>query len=203
METISYGRWPAAALGIFLFKQCSFRTITIIFMVVMLCALLVLWRRSDELESELNVAKQFFEPSVDMRLSNRDIYSIYELVNEHRQRHGLKPLKVNPLLELSAKAKAYDMTFEGYWAHNNDEGLEPWYFIKSVNYPYKWAGENLARGYTSATDIANGWIKSKGHNENLLSEHYKEMGLGYVCDITLKGEDERTCLVVMHYGATL
>ncbi len=41
-----------------------------------------------------------------------------------------------------------------------------------------WVGENVAMGYPSGRAVVlQGWMKSEGHRENILSRHFRKMGL--------------------------
>ena len=97
----------------------------------------------------------------------------------------------------AASQKAADMFAKNYWAHNSPNGTTPWVFIKSSGYDYLYAGENLARGFTSSTDVIDAWMQSPGHRENMLSPNYKDIGLAVVPG-TLTGDE--TILVVEMFG---
>jgi uncharacterized protein YkwD len=132
-----------------------------------------------------------------------DTVQVYSLINAYRNEQGREPLRVNPLLEQSARAKLYDMALEHYWSHNTKEGEEPWHFLKMQGYNYTVAGENLAQGFTSAQGLVDGWKASVGHKKNLLEPKFTEMGLSYLCGsllLKVQADSEFTCLVVMHYA---
>jgi hypothetical protein len=92
------------------------------------------------------------------------------------------------------------MLAKGYWAHNAPDGTTPWVFIKAAGYEYLYAGENLARGFTTAPDTVNAWMASPGHKENILSPKYKDVGFAIVTG-TLTGEE--TVLIVQEFGNRL
>ena len=85
------------------------------------------------------------------------------------------------------------MFSKDYWAHNAPDGTTPWVFIKNTGYNYIYAGENLARGFNSASDVINAWMNSPEHRQNVLSPNYQNVGFA-VATGTLSGED--TVLVV-------
>jgi uncharacterized protein YkwD len=119
--------------------------------------------------------------------------------NEQRERNGLKPLRINQLLNRSALLKAEDMKTRNYWSHDDPEGRKAWYIITGVGYRYSVAGENLANGYVSGIDAIAGWMKSPSHRDNILKEEYKEVGFGVLRHISYQGLSDNT-LVVAHYG---
>ncbi len=120
------------------------------------------------------------------------------MTNQKRQENGLPPLSINSSLAQAAQRKADDMFAKNYWAHIAPDGTTPWYFIKSSGYEYIYAGENLARGYTTSSDVINAWMASPSHRENMLSPNYKEIGFA-IKDGTLTGDD--TVLVVEEFGS--
>lgn len=117
--------------------------------------------------------------------------------NAKRAENGLPPLQLNAQLSQAAYLKGQDMLAKNYWAHNSPDGTTPWVFIKNSGYEYLYAGENLARGFSSAPDVVNAWMNSQGHRENILSANYDEVGFAVVTG-TLTGDE--TILVVQEFG---
>lgn len=131
-------------------------------------------------------------------------YSISEsdlltATNNARAENGLPPLVVNTRLVQAATGKAHHMMANNYWAHFAPDGTTPWSFMKSNDYDYIYAGENLAKGFTDSQTIVDAWLKSPSHRENLLSPKYNEIGFA-ILEGNLTGED--TVLVVQMFGAT-
>ena len=118
--------------------------------------------------------------------------------NIKRQEHGLPPLSLNSQLSQAAAGKAQDMIVKNYWAHIAPDGLTPWAFIKGAGYEYIHAGENLARGFTTSSDVVNAWMASPGHRDNMLSSNFSEVGFA-ILPGTLTGEE--TVLVVEMLGS--
>lgn len=118
--------------------------------------------------------------------------------NSAREENGLPVLSLNTKLSQAAKEKAGYMFSHNFWAHFAPDGTTPWFFIKNSGYDYLYAGENLAKGFTSSKDIVNAWMNSPSHRENLLSSKYKDIGFAVV-EGQLLGED--TVLVVQMFGA--
>ena len=119
------------------------------------------------------------------------------LTNQKRAEINLEPLKLDDLLSQAASMKASDMFEKDYWAHNSPDGTTPWVFIKKAGYDYVYAGENLARGFSNASDVVNAWMASKDHRENMLSVNFEDVGFA-VEGGELNGED--TVLVVEVLG---
>lgn len=137
-------------------------------------------------------------PSVLGISSNISTQDLLVLTNQRRSENGLPPLSFNAQLSNAASAKASYMFEKNFWAHVAPDGTTPWYFIKNAGYSYLYAGENLARGYNSSSDVINAWMASPTHRDNMLSSNYKEVGFA-VATGNLTGSD--TVLVVEEFGS--
>lgn len=132
--------------------------------------------------------------SVDVSVQELLLYT-----NQQRNEEGIPSLVLNDQLSRAAELKAYNMLEKNYWAHTSPDGVTPWYFIKKVGYDYKYAGENLARGFNTASDVVNAWMDSKTHRKNILSKDYKDIGFAIQTGM-LNGEE--TVLIVEMFGNT-
>lgn len=131
--------------------------------------------------------------------SDISIEQLLVLTNQKRQENGLYPLRLNSSLYQAAIGKGNDMLSKNYWAHISPDGTTPWVFIKNAGYSYTYAGENLARGYSTAEDVISAWMISPSHRENMLSSKYQDVAFAVVTG-NLTGEE--TVLVVEMFGAT-
>lgn len=122
---------------------------------------------------------------------------VIRLTNEKRLANGVSPVTLNPLLSQAAQAKGADMLNKDYWAHVSPDGAQPWKFFKDFGYSYHYAGENLARDFSSPEAVVDAWIASKSHRDNLLSSKYNEIGIAVV-EGDLSGVD--TTLVIQFFG---
>lgn len=131
--------------------------------------------------------------------SNIPVDEVIQLTNEKRVAAGLSPLKVNNSLSAAAKAKGENMLAQDYWAHIAPDGTEPWKFFNDYGYKYRYAGENLARDFSTAGSAVEAWMASPSHRENMLSSKYKEIGIGVV-EGDLAGVD--TTIIVQFFGTS-
>lgn len=138
-------------------------------------------------------------PAVLGLSANVSTQELLILTNQQRQNNNLGMLTDNPELDLAAANKAADMFGKDYWAHNAPDGTTPWVFIKGTGYNYIYAGENLARGFNSASDVITAWMNSPEHRQNVLSPNYKNVGFAVAVG-KLSGEE--TVLVVEMLGST-
>lgn len=134
---------------------------------------------------------------ISANISNEELLL---LTNQKRAEKGLKPLKMNPKLASAAAEKAKYMFAKDFWAHIGPDGTTPWFFIRNAQYEYLYAGENLARGYTTAPEVVDAWMASPSHRENILSPNYSDIGFA-VATGSLTGAE--TVLVVEIFGTEM
>ncbi len=118
--------------------------------------------------------------------------------NQRRADAGLSALKINSALSLAAQRKAEHMFAKGYWAHIAPDGTEPWDFILGAGYDYVYAGENLAKNFSTSKDVVQAWYNSPSHKQNLMNKNYQEVGFASVNGV-LNGY--QTTLVVQMFGS--
>jgi len=106
--------------------------------------------------------------------------TLVSMTNSERAKAGLGALSVNSALTSAATAKANDMLAKGYFAHTSPDGRTPWDFITAAGYDYVYAGENLAIGYSSASELMSAWMNSQTHRDNILNSHFREIGVAVV-----------------------
>jgi uncharacterized protein YkwD len=125
---------------------------------------------------------------------------VINLTNKERAQNGFLPLTYNEKLTQAAKAKGEHMLANQYWAHVAPDGTEPWKFFLDAGYQYKYAGENLARDFSSAASAVDAWMASPSHKDNLLSPKYTDIGVAVV-EGQLDGVD--TTIIVQLFGKPL
>lgn len=141
---------------------------------------------------------QQHSPDVLGITANMTVDELLNLTNQKRAETGLPQLALNSALAQAAQNKGNDMFVKNYWAHNSPDGGTPWGFIKSSGYDYIYAGENLARGFSTAPEVVEAWMASPGHRENMLSQNYRDIGFAILTG-NLSGDD--TVLVVEMFGS--
>lgn len=108
--------------------------------------------------------------------------AVVELVNEHRASYGLSPLTLSEDLCVKARIKSKDMADNNYFSHNSPTYGSPFDMMKALGISYRSAAENIAMGQTTPAAVVTAWMNSQGHRENILSEKYTTIGVGYVAD---------------------
>lgn len=100
-----------------------------------------------------------------------------ELINTARKNNGLPELKIDSLLDSTAKAKAKDMVDNSYFSHNSPTYGSPFKMMQEAGITYKTAGENIA-GNQSVQKAVESWLESETHKQNILSNAYNYIGIG-------------------------
>jgi len=124
------------------------------------------------------------QPSNDEGNSNVDSISAIEkevvrLVNIERQKNGLSALEIDTELSNIARLKSQDMAEKGYFSHTSPTYGSPFDMMKQFGIRYSYAGENIAKGQSSAESVVNAWMNSEGHRANILSPNFTKIGVGY------------------------
>jgi uncharacterized protein YkwD len=140
-------------------------------------------------------------PRVGIRVlgyaANISVDEVVRLTNQKRAEVGLPPLSLNPDLARAALAKGDDMLAKDYWAHVAPDGTQPWKFFSDVGYKYRYAGENLAKDFSTAQSAVDAWMASPSHKENILSPKYDDIGIAVV-EGDMNGVD--TTIIVQLFG---
>ena len=105
---------------------------------------------------------------------------VARLVNIERQKAGLAPLTFSEEISKVARIKSQDMADKNYFSHTSPTYGDPFEMMRTFGIKYGYAGENIAKGYRSATSVMNGWMNSSGHRANILNRNFNKIGVGYV-----------------------
>lgn len=128
----------------------------------------------------------------------------YKLINQHRASNGLYPYEVESSMEELSYLKSKHMEDLNYFAHDYDDsktqyykdrwrhGTYPYLMIQEI-YPdvakVKPSGENIFKTwhvYLTPKELAeesfNWWKNSTGHNNAMLDDYWKYVGVGIYSD---------------------
>ncbi|KNF07183.1 S-layer-like domain-containing protein [Gottschalkia purinilytica] len=105
---------------------------------------------------------------------------VVRLTNIERNKIGLAPFTIDFNLGKVARIKSQDMADKNYFDHTSPTYGSPFEMMKKFGIKYMAAGENIAKGYSSAEGVVNGWMNSPGHKANILSSNFGKIGVGYV-----------------------
>jgi uncharacterized protein YkwD len=103
------------------------------------------------------------------------------LINNYRQANGLRPLAIDWEMQSSSGRMSNDVGVEAYFSHTDSLGRSPWTRMCAFDYcDDTWMAENIAAGYSTASEVFTAWKSSPGHNANMLSSNYVAMGISRV-----------------------
>ncbi|MBD8026775.1 SafA/ExsA family spore coat assembly protein [Ureibacillus sp. Re31] len=107
---------------------------------------------------------------------------VVRLVNVERANAGLPALKSDWELARVAEDKSQDMADKNYFSHTSPTYGSPFTMMKNYGITYKSAGENIAQGQRTASEVVKAWMNSEGHRANILNKNFTHIGVGYVAD---------------------
>lgn len=100
--------------------------------------------------------------------------AVIDMINRHRVAEGLDVLSYSPELSAAADIRAKEIVSN--FSHTRPDG-SLWYTAGSDI-----MGENIAKGYSTANSVVNGWMNSEGHRKNILTKGYTKTGVGCCYD---------------------
>ncbi len=107
---------------------------------------------------------------------------VVRLVNVKRTGAGLKPLYADAELSRIARLKSADMRDNKYFSHTSPTYGSPFQMMKDFGISYRSAGENIAMGQRTPSEVVSAWMNSPGHRANILNASYTRIGVGHVFD---------------------
>ena len=133
-------------------------------------------------------------------VSNITSQNIVSLTNQARTAAGLSSLSTNGLLAQAAQAKANDMISNSYFAHTSPANRTPWDWFNRAGYSYKYAGENLAKDFSTAEEVVNAWLNSPLHKKNIMNGNYRDIGVAVA---TGESNGVTTIVIAQMFGTPL
>ncbi len=106
----------------------------------------------------------------------RQIAVLADAINRYRTDRGLQPLSLLPALSRAATDHACAMVAHNRFSH--DLGGTPKTRMRKAGCRTRLAGENIAMGYASGTDVLQQWLDSPGHRKILSMRGISRMGIG-------------------------
>jgi len=123
----------------------------------------------------LDEPKRADPPKAEFKLT-ADEQAVLEATNAERKKAKLDPLSADPQLTEAARKHAANMARQAKLDHTLD-GKDAADRIKAAGYSFRRMGENIAHNYQTPADAVDGWMKSKGHKENLLNAELTHIGV--------------------------
>ncbi len=98
------------------------------------------------------------------------------LVNHQRTSRGLPPLAASAQLNSSAQSWTNTMVRTGQFTHGPGDAFAR--RISAAGYVWQTAGENIAAGFQTPSDVVAGWMASSDHCHNILNPAFRNVGTG-------------------------
>lgn len=105
---------------------------------------------------------------------------VTKLVNVERAKAGLPALKSDWELARVSEFKSQDMRDKNYFSHTSPTYGSPFTMMKNFGITYRSAGENIAKGQRTASEVVQAWMNSEGHRANIMSKNFTHIGVGHV-----------------------
>lgn len=102
---------------------------------------------------------------------------VLRLVNAQREKAGKQPLTLDAKLSQAAQVRAAEIV--QLFSHDRPDGTSCFTAMKEAGVSYRAAGENIAAGQRTPAEVMEGWMNSQGHRENILSDSFGRLGVGY------------------------
>jgi len=103
---------------------------------------------------------------------------VLRLLNIEREAHGLNPLLMDDTLAMAARFKSQEMFDLEYFDHTSPVYGE-FFVISDEVFGLGAYGENIAMGQRTPEEVMLGWMNSPAHRDNILSERWAEIGIGF------------------------
>ena len=110
------------------------------------------------------------------------INKVIELVNTERTKAGLSTLAADPALMEAALYKCQNISNTRQFSHDSSTYGKSYVLMDLFDIKYAAWGENIASGQLTPEEVMNAWMNSPGHRDNILSEKYQYIGVGFLYD---------------------
>ena len=99
---------------------------------------------------------------------------VVRLTNSARSQNGYAALVEDGALSDAAAVRAREIARS--FSHTRPSGASFSSALSESGVSYLRAGENIASGQKSASEVVNAWMNSPGHRANILSSSYSRIG---------------------------
>jgi uncharacterized protein YkwD len=112
--------------------------------------------------------------------NSETLQQMLNALNNYRLENGLGVAMYSDALEQAAQNHAQDMYVRGFFDHTNPDGDGPLERVTAAGFcSPALAGENIAFGQNSVSEVQSGWEHSATHNANMLHTGVTFVGMGH------------------------
>ena len=108
---------------------------------------------------------------------NDSEWEVLRLVNKERFQNGLNMLAMPEALQTACNTRENELVT--LFSHTRPNGGQPFTAI-SEKFDFMTAGENIAGGQVSPSQVVDDWMNSPGHRANILNDKYGYIGVGFL-----------------------
>ncbi|SHI14322.1 Uncharacterized conserved protein YkwD, contains CAP (CSP/antigen 5/PR1) domain [Sporobacter termitidis DSM 10068] len=101
---------------------------------------------------------------------------VVRLVNVERTDNGMNTLEETQALADMADIRAEESAV--FFSHTRPDGSNCSTIFSEHHMPYRVAGENLSKGFSSPEKLVAAWMNSASHRKNILNEKFADIGIG-------------------------
>lgn len=123
-------------------------------------------------DTDNNVQKPETEENADTSLASQ----VLQLVNSYRAQNGLNKVEYDASVKAAADKRAREI--ETVFSHTRPDGRDCFSVLSESGVSYRGAGENIAMGQATASEVMNDWMNSEGHRKNILNPNFTKLGVG-------------------------
>ena len=114
-----------------------------------------------------NIVEKVAVQKEEVPVNNNIETEVIRLINQERSYVGLPALSTNQALYQNTNTRANEISQS--FSHTRPDGQD-WYSVLTVSYHS--AGEILASGQESASEVVNDWMNSDSHRANILDNSF-------------------------------
>ncbi|RLN51540.1 hypothetical protein BBJ29_008800 [Phytophthora kernoviae] len=114
--------------------------------------------------------------SYDNGLTSIESEEMMASINSYRSENGLSALTIDARLVAAAMVHSQDQATACTMKHDGSDGSEAWDRMGAQGYAWSVAGENVAAGQSSVSDVMTSWWNSAGHRANILKDDVLNVG---------------------------
>lgn len=105
------------------------------------------------------------------------IDEVFRLLNQHRAANGRPALTYDERLGEAIQGHCRHMAEHSFFAHAAPEGAVSEFTARANLCGASAGGENIAYNQRTPADVMATWIRSSGHNQNMLNTGYRRVGI--------------------------
>ena len=102
---------------------------------------------------------------------------VVSIVNKERTAAGLSPVTLDADVSAAALVRAKECAKS--FSHTRPNGSSCFTALKEAGINYRGAGENIAYGQQTPTEVMQAWMNSSGHRANIMNSKYTKIGVAY------------------------